>query len=203
MQLPTALEQPAPTAGCTLMQHGSPHSGLATPRAASGLVATHGTGPSRPRGGASFHVALRIGGTFCPAPCHGETTVVPGQSSLGCCPCGVLIYGAAGHCGTSQGGGHSPACSWCGVVWCGVVWCGVLLPKGNGRDVLLMGIAKWVGVCVCVCVCALCGVCVCVCVRVCVCVCTHLRWQGLPSRGEGVVQSRPGDPLPLRLSVQL
>ena len=75
-------------------------------------VATHGTGPSRPGGGAPFPVALRIGGTLCPAPCYGETTGAPGQSSLGCCPCGAPIYGAAGHRRTSQGGGHSPVCSW-------------------------------------------------------------------------------------------
>ena len=46
---------------------------------------------------------------------------------------------------------------WCSVVWCGgvvwcagVVWCGVVrcsvpkaqFPEGNGRDVLLTGIAK-------------------------------------------------------------
>ena len=39
------------------------------------------------------------------------TIYAPGQSSLGCCPCGAPIYGAAGHCPTSQGGGHSPSCS--------------------------------------------------------------------------------------------
>ena len=112
MQPPTTLEQPAPTASGAPTQPDSPPSGLATPRFVGELVATHGTGPSRPRGGAPFPVALRIGGTLCPAPCYGETTGAPRQSSLGCCPCGALIYGAASPCQNSQGGGHSSACNW-------------------------------------------------------------------------------------------
>ena len=42
-------------------------------------------------------------------PCFRGTTGALGQSSSGCCPYGAPIYGAAGHCRTSRGGGHSPA----------------------------------------------------------------------------------------------
>ena len=68
--------QPAPTARCATIQPDSPLSGLVTPRVAGKPVSTRGTGPSRPRGGALFLVALRIGGTLCLAPCYGETTGV-------------------------------------------------------------------------------------------------------------------------------
>ena len=114
MQLPTALEQPAATAGCATTQPDPPFSGLATPRVVGELVATHGSGPSTPRCGAPFSVALRIGGTLCPAPCYGETTSALGQSSLGCCPCGAPIYGAA-------------SVVLCCVVLCCVVLCCVVL----------------------------------------------------------------------------
>ena len=81
----------------------------------------------------------------------------------------------------------------CGVVWCGVMWCGVpkaVLPKGNGEDVLLTGIAKRAGVCVCVR--ALCGLCV----RTCAAGRLALTYGGSSSKP-------PGDPFPLRLLVQL
>ena len=95
--------------------------------------------------------------------------VMPGTASL---PAGSgkwISCGTLPHCLWSVGGGtpsvhYLIACRqwvvellnssvWCGVVCC-VVWCGVpkaLLPDGNGRDVLLTGIAKRVGACACAC----------------------------------------------------
>ena len=80
-----------------------------------------------------------------------------------------------------------------GVVWCGVVQCSVpkaLLSKGNGRDVLLTGIAKWAGACACA--------------RSMCCVCyAPARRSGSSPRVADQAQSRSGDPLLLRLLVQL
>ena len=77
------------------------------------------------------------------------------------CQCGwfVLCCVAWRLCCATCGCGCGVVWVRCGAVRCGVVWCGVpkaLLPKGNGRDVLLTGKAKWAGVCV---VRALCGTC--------------------------------------------
>ena len=106
---PIVPEQPAPTVGCAPTPPDFPPSCLATPRAACEPAPTRGTGPSRPRGGAPFRAVPHRGGTWCPAPCYGGMTGALGKSSLGCCPYGVPIYGAAGQCQTSRGGGHSPA----------------------------------------------------------------------------------------------
>ena len=105
----TTQEQPAPTAGCAPTHADSPPFGLATLRVASEPASTRGTCPSRPKGGAPFLAVPHGGGTWCPAPCYSGTTGAPGHSSLGCCPYGAPIYGAAGHCRTSRGGGHFPA----------------------------------------------------------------------------------------------
>ena len=95
---------------------------------------------------------------------------------------GVAWHGVAWR-GVARGGAGRGGVVWCGVVWCGVLK--VLLPEGKGRDVLLMGIAKWAGVCVRV--------------RA---LCYAPVWRlGAPQRLVGVVQGRPGDPLPLRLLV--
>ena len=65
----------------------------------------------------------------------------------------------------------------------------VLLPKGNGRDVLLTGIAKRAGACAFA--------------RTMCCVCyAPVRLPHSPLRVADLVQSRPGT-LPLRLLVQL
>ena len=151
---------------CAQAQSGAPHNGQAMPRAAHGPVATHGTRPSTPRGGAPFPAVFHTEGMLCPAPCHSETTCVPGQSSLGCCPCGAPICGAAGPCRTSLEGDLHEACSWppnghhirptpewkpAPTARCGGVWCGVpkaLLPEGNGWDVYPRVHINWGG-CVC------------------------------------------------------
>ena len=96
MEPPTAPKVPAPTARCAQAQPGAPHNGQAMPRAAHGPAATHGTGPSRPTGGAPFPTVFHTEGMLCPAPCHGGTTCVPGQASLGCCSCAAPICGAVG-----------------------------------------------------------------------------------------------------------
>ena len=79
----------------------------------------------------------------------------------------------------------------CAVVWYGAVWCGVptaLLPKGNGRDVLLIGIAKRAEVCACA--------------RSMWCVRTYAA-AGLALACGGSSSKPPWDPLPLRLLVHL
>ena len=75
---------------------------------------------------------------------------------------------------------------------CGLVWSGVLtelLPKGNGRGVLLTHSKTGRGVRVCVLYVA--------------CVYAPAWRPGLPLRPASLVESRLGDPLPLRLLVQL
>ena len=88
MQPPTAPKLPAPIAGDAQAQPGAPHNGQAMPRAALGPAATHGTGPSRPRGGVPFPAVFHTEGMLCPAPCHGgmtcATTIIVGMFSMRC-----------------------------------------------------------------------------------------------------------------------
>ena len=60
--------QPAPTAGGAPMRPDSPPFDPATLRAAGEPAPTHGTGTSKPKGGAPFRAALHRGGTWCLAP---------------------------------------------------------------------------------------------------------------------------------------
>ena len=88
------------------------------------------------------------------------------------------------------------------LVRCSAVRCGLpkaLLPKGNGRDVLLMGIAKRAGACACACSMWCVCVCVCVCARTCVAAGLALACAlGTPCRGVLCC----GNPLPVNKITQ-
>ena len=86
---PTALVQWVPTASGAPRQPVLPPSGRATPRASGEPALICGPGTSRSKGGVPFWAALHRGGTWSPVPCPPGMINAPGQSSLGCCPCGA------------------------------------------------------------------------------------------------------------------
>ena len=92
-QPPTFPEPPAPISGCAPIQADSPLYGTNHSRRQVAVepASSRWTAPRRLRGGAPFSAVPRRGGTSC-------RTRAPRRSSWGHCPCGALIYPAAGHC---------------------------------------------------------------------------------------------------------
>ena len=111
--------------------------------------------------------------------------------------CGVVWCGVV-WCGVVWCGVVWCGVVWCGVVWCGVVWCGVVwcaegaVTIWQWRGCLAYGNSKTGRVCACACF-----------VLRAACVYAPSWRPVLLPHVAGLVQGRSGDPLPLRLLVQL